>query len=247
MNKITILVLTLNVLTSFGQSIETIAEKISGKICDCIKDDINSYSDMYPAIEKCYNQGFNKILTILDSTEHKILLEGKNLKTVKNSIIPILGSTCKKVKTILKSELGNAAESAGNNKSEPCPTNFTGEDLKNIEKLNGDIIAFNGLVIQVHSAHNDKPYYEVALEGGNTLWIGSLVKSGFEKEGKILRILGYVSDAGKDVYAEKYNNLNYHILAFCVIEMETKQMSILPGSEGQIKEWLNGNIPDAKK
>ncbi len=76
--------------------------------------------------------------------------------------------------------------------------------MRKIEKLDGEIVAFNGLVTEIHSAHNDKPYYEVKLEGGgNTIWIASLVKSGFEKKGKIIRLLGYVAKVGDDKIAKK--------------------------------------------
>jgi hypothetical protein len=139
-------------------------------------------------------------------------------------------------------------EPAATSTSDPCPTNFKGKDLKKINKLNGEIIAFNGLVTKVYSAHNDKPYYQVKLEGGNTIWIASLVNSGYENEGKILRLLGYVSEVEKDdEIAKKYNNTDYHILVFCVIDMDSQQMAMMPGSELQVKEWMNGKIPEAKE
>lgn len=124
---------------------------------------------------------------------------------------------------------------------------ITGSDIINLKKRNGEIIAFNGLVSEVYSAHNGKPYYQVKLEGGNTIWIASLVNSGYEKERKIIRILGYVAEVGNDETAKKYNQTAYHIYAFCVIAMDSKQMAILPGTELQVKEWMNGTIPKAEK
>jgi len=46
---------------------------------------------------------------------------------------------------------------------------------------------------------------------------------------------------------ETYNNTSYHILAFCVIDMKSKQIAMLLGSELQIKEWINGKMPKAEK
>jgi hypothetical protein len=41
------------------------------------------------------------------------------------------------------------------------------------------------------------------LEGGKTIWIASLVKSGYEVEGNIVRILGYVAKVENDDFAER--------------------------------------------
>ncbi|BAO75201.1 hypothetical protein WPG_0971 [Winogradskyella sp. PG-2] len=236
MKKITTLILTLISLTSFAQSIETITEKISDKICKYMSDELKEYSEIKPEFNRCYDKEFNFIFNIVDSNEHKILVQNGALEKVKNRIIPTLNEKCEKIRKLIKTDLENSTESGTKN---PCPTNFDSKDLRKIKKRNGEIVAFNGLVTKVHTAHNDKPYYQVKLEGGKAIWIASLVKSGFEKEGKILRLLGYVSEVGNDEIAKEYNDSDYHILAFCIIEMDTKQMSMLPGPELQIKEWMN--------
>lgn len=244
MRKIATIILTLLSLTSFSQSIKTITEKVSDKICNCIKDDIKLYSEIKPEFNRCYDSIFNQVFNIVDSSEQKILLQQGVLDKVKDGIIPTLNERCEKIRKIIQSEVQSSIEPSTQN---PCPTNFVGNDMDKIKKLNGEIIAFNGLITKVHFAHNEKPYYQVKLEGGNTIWIASLVKSGYEKEGKILRILGYVSEVEDDEFAEKYNNTKYHILAFCVIDVESKQMSMLPGAELQIQEWISGKIPKAEK
>jgi hypothetical protein len=247
MVKIATFILKSISLTSFGQSIETITEKLSDKICSCIKDDIISYSEIKPEFNRCYDKEFNQIFSLVNSAEQKILIQDGALEKVKNGIIPTLNSTCGKIRKLIQLELDNSIEPAVNSSTVPCPTNFTGNDLKEIEKRNGDIIAFNGLVTQVYTAHNGKPYYEVKFEGGKTIWIASLVKSGYEVEGNTLRILGYVVKVENDEFAERYNKTDYHILAFSVIDMKTKQMAILPGSELQVKEWIAGKIPCSGK
>jgi hypothetical protein len=247
MKTITTLILTLVSLTSFCQNIESITKKVSDKICDCIKDDISSYSEIKPEFNRCYDKEFNQIFSLVDSEEQKILVQQGALEEIKNGIIPTLNTNCEKIRSIIESEVENSVEPAANSNKEPCPTNFTGKNLKKIEKLDGEIIAFNGLVTEGHTAHNDKPYYQVKLEGGNTIWIASLVNSGYEKEGKIIRLLGYVSEVGNDEVAKQYNQTDYHILAFCVIDMDSKQIAMMPGSENQVKEWMNGTIPKGEK
>lgn len=148
MNKITTLIFVLISLTSFSQSIESITEKISEKICNCIKDDMKSYSEIKPEFNRCYDKEFNQIFSIVDSTEQKILIQQGSLDEVKNGIIPNLNNNCEKIRKLIKSEVDNSEESVAGS-SEPCPTNFMGKDLKNIKKRNGEIIAFNGLVTQV--------------------------------------------------------------------------------------------------
>jgi len=244
MKRITTLILTLISLASFAQSIETITKKISDKICECMNEDLKEYSEIKPDFNRCYDKEFNFIFNIVDSTEQKILVQNGALEKVKNGIIPTLNRRCEKIRTLIKSDIENSVKPKTKN---PCPINFESKDLRKVKKRNGEIVAFNGLVTKVHYSHSDKPYYQVKLEGGKTIWIASLVKSGYEQEGRILRLLGYVSEVGNDKIAKKYNDSNFHILAFCVIEIDSKQMAMMPGSELQVKEWMNGTIPKEEK
>ena len=247
MKKILPLILIFTSLISFSQSIETITDKISGRICECMNDSIKSYSEIKPEFNRCYDKEFTQIFSIVDSSEQKILIEQGALEKINRGLLPTLNSNCDIIRDLRQAEMDNFTENSVNSSSDPCPTNFKGKDLKKIKKRDGEIIAFNGLVTRVYTAHNDKPYYEVKLEGGNTIWIASLVKSGYEVKGNIIRILGYVAQVENDEFAKKYNKTDYHILAFCLIDMSSKQMSIVPGSELQVKEWMNGIIPSARK
>ncbi|MFC6999964.1 hypothetical protein [Rufibacter roseus] len=247
MKKIATLILSLCCLSSYSQSIEAITKKLSDRICECISDDLTSYSEIKPEFNRCYDKEFNNIFSLVNSEEQIILTKPGVLEKIKNGIVSTLNGNCDKIKKLIQSELNNSVEPAAKSSAIPCPTNFTGIDAGKLNKLNGEIVAFNGLVSKVYSAHNDKPYYEVKLEGGNTIWIASLVTSGYEVKGNILRILGYVAKVENDGIAAKYNKSNYHILAFCIIDMKTKQMAMLPGVELQVKQWIAGEIPTAEK
>lgn len=213
-----------------------------------MSDDMTSYLEIKPEFNRCYDREFNHIFSIIDATEQKILVEAGVLEKVKNAIVPTLETQCEKITELIGKEMDDSIESAVKSVENPCPVNFKSEDVKHIKKLKGQIVALNGLVNKVYAAHKEKPYYEVALEGGKTIWIASLVDSGFEVKGKILRILGYVAEVGDDKIAKKHNDRNYHILALCVIDiMDSKQMAMMPGSELQIKEWIGGKIPKARK
>lgn len=247
MKKIVFLSITLIIsINTFSQSVESIVKRVSNEICDCVGE-IKDKTELKKKLKECSDDKINFIMNNSTKSENKVLLEGDNLKKVIAQIESYVLNNCENVKEIIQKDLDNETEKVSADKNvNPFPTNFTGKDLKNIKKLDGKIIAFNGLVTKVYTAHNDKPYYEVKLEGGNTIWIASLVKSGYEVKGNILRILGYVAKTGNDEYAKKYNNTDYHILAFCIIDLKSKQMAMLPGSELQIKEWMNGKIPRKK-
>ena len=246
MKYIANLILSLGVITGYCQNLESITKKITDKICDCIRADIETHTDMKVEFNRCYDQEFNHIFNLADSEEQKALVQQGALEKVKNEIIPALNMGCEKVRGIKQTDLQSVVDSVRNRNVKPCPTNFSGKDLKQIRELKGEIIAFNGLVSMIRQV-NDKPYYQVALEGGNTIWIASLVNSEQEKEGKIIRLLGYVSEIKDGDSVRKFNRAEFHVLVFCVIDIEGKKMSMVPGSESQVKQWLNGEVPKARK
>ncbi|TKC10802.1 hypothetical protein FA048_11570 [Pedobacter polaris] len=132
-----------------------------------------------------------------------------------------------------------------------CPLNFGSKQLEkakhDIKNWNGKIIACDVEVIQVEKGYQSKPYYKVKLEDGGQFWVGSLVTSGYEKTSAKLRLLGYFSLVDKDDIGNKFNKDGFHILSFVVIDLATKQMAMFPGSDKQVKEWMNGTVPVGQK
>ncbi len=240
----TCIVLSLN---SFAQSIETITQKISNKICDCIKNDMVAYEELKPEFNRCYDKEFNFIFDLVDTEEHKILIQQGALTKVKNGIIPTLNISCEKIRTLIELDLGNTFRSSLKNNSNYCPISFSAKHLKKINKLIGNIIAFDGLVTQMQIADNDKPYYLVELEDGNTIWISSTLNIAFEDKDKSVRILGYVVEIGDEEMDKFFNQTNCYILPLCVVNLESKKLAAIPGAELQVKEWINGSVPKAKE
>jgi hypothetical protein len=134
------------------------------------------------------------------------------------------------------------------------PTNVDGSIVDTIntykksnrlKELEGKFYAFDAKIIEIHKAHQGKPYYQVQFTNGNRIWIASLIKTSYEKEGKYLRILGILSQISEeDKIANKYNKTKFHILLFALVDIESKQASMLPAAKEQVKEWMNGKIPD---
>ncbi len=154
-------------------------------------------------------------------------------------------------KTTLLTAMVLVLSIAENKAQNACPVNFGNKQLEtaklDTKKWNGEIVACDIEVIQVEKGYLDKPYYKVRFEDGGQCWVGGLVTSGFEKVGSKLRILGYFSLLEKDDIGNKFNIDGFHILAFVVINLATKQMAMLPGSDKQVKEWMNGTVPVAQK
>lgn len=229
---------------SFTQSIESITYKLSDKICECISADIQAYADIKPEFNRCYDSIYNKIFDIVDPSERKLLLEDETLMTISNNIIPTLNANCQIIRKFITSDVQSSVKPTTQN---PCPTNFDGSKVSQLGSYHKEIIAFNALITDVHYSDNNLPYYQVTLEGGASLWIASLVNSGFEKKDKIIRVLGYVVEVEEnDEFSRKHNKSAYHILVFGILDWETKQMAAFPGSELQVKEWLEGTIPRSK-
>ncbi|MDR3681978.1 MAG: hypothetical protein P4L41_18550 [Flavipsychrobacter sp.] len=131
-----------------------------------------------------------------------------------------------------------------------CPVNFFGKDLMlathDVKGWAGKIIAFNAIIVEIKDGYAGKPYYKVALDTGQ-IWVASLMKSGYEVPGNPVRILGYFSDVEQDSVAAKYNKTTYQVLAFGVVDLSTKQISMVPDAKLQVQEWIDGKMPKAYK
>lgn len=242
MKKITTLILLFIGLTSFSQSIQSVTNKISEKICDCMSNKMKSYSEIKPEFNKCYDKEFNQIFSIVDSAEQKILVKNGALKEVKNGIIPTLNKNCEKVKKLIDNELANTIESAASDTKQPYPTNFNENDFKNINKWKNKVIALKGEVVQVETSSKNTPYSKLKI-GNREIWVISMIDSGFEKVGNEIKVVGYVIPLKKSDFESKFNDDKYQVLAFGIFDMQTKELAYFPGSEIQMKEWKSGKIP----
>ena len=238
---LTILSLSISFL-GLSQSIETITEKVSTKICDCMDENMKSYSDIKPEFNKCYDKEFNQIFSIVDKDEQKILIQQGAMDQIKKGIIPHLNKNCEKVGKLIDAELENSDEPANLNNSQSYPTNFDQKDFKKIKKLKNEIIAFKGKVMQVEKSSKNTPYSKIKI-GTKDIWVFSMIDSGFEKVGNEIKMVGYLIPLKKSDYESKFNDDEYQILAFGIFDLKTNELAYFPGSEMQMKEWKSGKIP----
>jgi Zn-dependent M32 family carboxypeptidase len=242
-NIFTVFILFISHVT-FGQSIQSITAKVTTEICNCMSNKIKSYSGIKPEFDKCYDKQFNQIFSIVDSEEQKILVQKDAIEKVKNGIIPTLNNTCDKVKRVIDSELQNSVEPASGKNSQAFPTNFNEDSFKKIKKRENEIVALEGKVIQVETNSKKTPYSKLEI-GNKHIWVISMVDSGFEKIGNNIKIVGYLIPLEKNDYERKFNQDNYQILAFGILDMKTTELAYFPGTEMQMKEWRNGQIPSS--
>jgi len=235
-------------INTFSQSVKSIVERVSNEICDCVGD-IKDKSELKKKLKECSDDKINFIMNNSTKAENKVLLEGDNLKKVITQIEPSVLTDCENVRKIIKKNLDNETDKVSVDENiNPFPTNFTEKDFKKIKKWKSKIVALDGEVIQVEKSRQNTPYSKLKI-GDKEIWIISMIDSGFEKVGNKLRIVGYLMeiDSNDNEFERKIHKEKYHILTFGIVNLENKQLAYFPGSEMQIKEWMNGKIPSSEK
>jgi hypothetical protein len=119
---------------------------------------------------------------------------------------------------------------------------------KTLNKKEGHFYAFDAKILKLRFAYQNKPYFLVELKGGKTLWIASMLKNEYLKEGRVIRLLGSVSAVQEqDEIAQLYNDKKYHLLMFAFLDWETKNSSTFEGGQKQAITWRDGEIPEPLK
>ena len=129
-----------------------------------------------------------------------------------------------------------------------CPRNFDGKKLaavtKDIRKHKGETVAFDAEVVLIKKGYNDKPYFEVKLATGETLWIASMITGNYVTIGRKLRLLGYIGIvANDDEIGNKYNEGGIQIRTFAILDLETKNLQISDAFNNEVKQWMDGVMP----
>jgi hypothetical protein len=226
--------------SSYAQDTDKFAKKVVDQMCDCIGI-IKNYEDLKPKMDECYDKAINEAAIHANSDEIKIIADTEEFNKVKGRIARLIKTDCGVVKALVLKEA--QPTSTGN----PYPTNFDSKDFKQAEKKpekwNGKIVAFDGEIKEVKYLSPNKPYLKVKMDGGKIIWVGSMVNSQYDEVGNRLRFLGYFAQTPK---GDTPNDMGFHVLAFGEIDLKSKQLAMMPGSELQIKEWGGGQISEGK-
>lgn len=129
-----------------------------------------------------------------------------------------------------------------------CPANFDGksfEVIKNeMEKHQGETIAFDATVAEIRNGYNNIPYFSVRLDNGALLWIASMVSDKYVANRAKLRLVGYIDLVqADDAIASQYNQSGYHVRVFAMLDHKTKQLQASNAFDKEVKDWLGGKIP----
>lgn len=229
-------------MLGYTQSVESISNKLSDAICECLKKDMKHSSEIRNEFNRCYDKEYNLIFSLVTPEEQKLLLKDGIFQKINKQVIPTLNTNCQKIRRLIEKEMISNIDNAADHSVQSCPVNFGSSDVDDLEDKDEEIIAFEGVVTKM-SEFNNKPFYQIQLGDDKSLWVASLVDSKIEKVGNKLRVLGYVSRQIKD----KSKKSTYQIIALAVVDMSTKELAMLPGAHSQIQEWINGEVPKSKE
>ena len=128
--------------------------------------------------------------------------------------------------------------------SKSFPTNFSISDFENLEKLNGDIIAFDGIIKQEKLSRNNTPFYFLELEKEKGIWTTLMFKNDKNKIGDEIRVVGYLTTV-KDLRPEEnyLDGEKFMVIAFGLVDFVKEDFLFLGGADIQKKEWIEGKIP----
>ena len=124
------------------------------------------------------------------------------------------------------------------------PTNFISSDFENLNKINGNIIAFDGTIKLEELSRNNTPFYYLELEEGKSIWTTLMFKNEKNKIGDKIRVVGYLTKI-KDLRPEEtyLKDEKFMVIAFGLVDFEYENFLFLGGADLQKKEWIDGKIP----
>lgn len=216
----------ISINTVNAQSIESITAKISDKICDCIDENINSYSEIKNEFNRCYDKEFNMIFSHVDSAEQKIILKAGSLNKVRDGIIPYLNNNCNIVINAINRNIDSAVNHASDKNIKSFPVNFSDSNFNNINESNNKLIALSGKI----EKKNDNYYLKT---GENSIPVRFLFNPG-EINNNNLRLLGYL---------QKKEDDNFVILSIASVNLNSMNLNYRPGAYQQVKTWIYGDVP----
>lgn len=243
MKKIKLIAITFFITAAcLAQNIDSIQNKFATKVCNCIGE-VKKYEELKTKIDMCYDTTMNFIFNDATPEEIKFYTGSGNLKVVAQKLEYHLKSNCPSVVAVIK-EYVKPKDTARS-----YPTNFDHTKLeeakKDLNSWNGKTIAFNCEIIKVNKSKPDKTFLKVKLYNGDTLWVGDMSNSEFNIIGNKTRFIGYFILTEKN--NEEQTERGYFVISFASLNLGTNNLTMHPGSEKQIYEWANGNVPKSKK
>lgn len=130
----------------------------------------------------------------------------------------------------------------------PCPTNFNGQQLsmaqKNVQGWKNKIVAFELEVQEVHKGYEGAPYFLAKLNDGSTIWVATLVISGYIKKGAKLTAIGYFKPMPPNDEMATVNHDGYYVMAFATKDNASGRIGVWPRENEKVQQWFDGVMPE---
>lgn len=221
---------------NYGQNIKSINNKLGIKICNCLST-IDKESSINKEFNKCTDSVFKNKNNILSSEELELLKDPQNLEAVKKGLFLLVNQNCIYIQNRYQ------PANSESEKKEEFPVNFSPEQYNQLSNLENKLITLEGTVVKVID-NNGFPYSKLQF-GEHNLLVSSLLNSGFETEGAIIRVLGYVVPISKEKHLKKMQKKQlFQINAYGLVNMKTKDFAYFPGLENKMSAWRNGAVPN---
>jgi hypothetical protein len=124
------------------------------------------------------------------------------------------------------------------------PTNFSSSEFKNLKKINGDIIAFDGTIKKARLSRHNTPFYYLELAEGKSIWTYLMFKNKANQIGDKIRVVGYLTKIKDRKPEETYlNDEKFMVIAFGLVDFQNENFLFLGDAYIQKKQWLDGKIP----
>lgn len=141
---------------------------------------------------------------------------------------------------------GQNAEPVTKANEKSFPTNLNEENFKKLKKVNGQIVAFDGIIEQIENSRNNTPFYKLKIGENNYLWTVLMFKNEKNVVGDKIRVLGYLRPSEPNEAEKKYLEGKYMVLSFGLVDIKNSNFLFISGAEIQKQEWIEGKIPSSK-
>jgi len=138
----------------------------------------------------------------------------------------------------------NVENTKANEKS--FPTNLSADNFDKLEKFDGEIIAYDGIIDKIENSRNNTPFYKLKIGEKNYLWTVLMFKNDKNIIGDKVRVVGYLRPSEPNETEKKYLDGKYMLLTMGLVDFKNSNFLFLSGAEIQKKEWIEGKIPSSK-
>ena len=124
------------------------------------------------------------------------------------------------------------------------PTNIQKGNIKELKKIDGKVVAYDGVIERIENSRNNTPFYKLKISGDNYLWTVLMFKNDINKVGDKIRVVGYLMPAEPNDIEKQYLDTKYMVIAFGLVDFEHSNLLMTEGKQKQ--EWIEGEIPSSK-